>query len=270
MLARDWEITASDRRYFVGVHPDLVRVVERAAATSGCPRFKVIEGVRTPERQRQLIAQGVSWTMNSRHIPAENGYGHALDIVPLDPAGRISWAWPHYYPLADAIKAAARACGVPIEWGGDWHNKKDGPHWQLPWKQYPGSARAVAAFEPATDESETQAFLRSRTMFGGTVSTGGGVGIATDNAMQLYEAMQRAEGAFSLGNLFGLAIGLTIIAGSAFVIYARWCDAGRPLPEFLARRFNRVPAPAAETVAIAGERAAAESRPRKRKRKARR
>ncbi|WP_049613866.1 M15 family metallopeptidase, partial [Yersinia pekkanenii] len=27
--------------------------------------------------------------------------------------------------------------GVPIEWGGDWKTLKDGPHFQLPHKEYP-------------------------------------------------------------------------------------------------------------------------------------
>ena len=29
--------------------------------------------------------------------------------------------------------------GVRIEWGGDWHTFKDGPHFQLPIVQYPAT-----------------------------------------------------------------------------------------------------------------------------------
>ena len=36
-----------------------------------------------------------------------------------------------------AVKTAAEEEGVPIEWGGDWRTFKDGPHFQLPWADYP-------------------------------------------------------------------------------------------------------------------------------------
>ena len=96
-----------------GVHPDLVRVVRNAA--EGGAIFRVTEGLRTPERQRQLVAEGKSQTLDSRHLT-----GHAVDVVPLDSAGDVSWAWGLYFPLADAFRAAAIAEGVPVIWGGAW------------------------------------------------------------------------------------------------------------------------------------------------------
>lgn len=44
---------------------------------------------------------------------------------------------PLYAKLAKAMKQAAKELGVPLEWGSDWKSFKDGPHFQLPWKQYP-------------------------------------------------------------------------------------------------------------------------------------
>lgn len=106
------------------VDEDLVRVVKRAASISPIT-FVVLEGRRTLARQRQLVEQGHSWTMNSRHLT-----GEAVDIAPLD--GKFpSWAWPQYYALAPFIKRAAELEGVPVVWGGDWRKTKDGPHWQL-------------------------------------------------------------------------------------------------------------------------------------------
>ena len=113
-----------------GVHPDLVRVVKKAAAISDLD-FSVLEGVRTVDRQKELVKQGASKTMNSRHIT-----GHAVDIAPVI-HGKISWDWPVYYRLAKIIKDAAAAEKVPLQWGGDWRSFKDGPHWELPWKFYP-------------------------------------------------------------------------------------------------------------------------------------
>tara|TARA_R110000868_G_scaffold230254_2_gene483395 strand:+ start:3334 stop:3726 length:393 start_codon:yes stop_codon:yes gene_type:complete len=113
-----------------GVHPDLVRVVKRAAAMSALD-FTVLEGLRTAARQKQLYEQGATKTMNSRHLT-----GHAVDLAPMI-GGTVRWDWPLYHQLADTVKAAAAAENVPLQWGGDWRTFKDGPHWELPWKAYP-------------------------------------------------------------------------------------------------------------------------------------
>jgi peptidoglycan L-alanyl-D-glutamate endopeptidase CwlK len=113
-----------------GVHPDLVRVVKKAAALSDLD-FTVLEGIRSVERQKQLVAQGASKTMNSRHIT-----GHAVDLAPMI-AGEVRWDWPLYHKLAKIVKSAAADEKVPLQWGGDWRAFNDGPHWELPWKFYP-------------------------------------------------------------------------------------------------------------------------------------
>lgn len=113
-----------------GVHPDLVAVV-RLAIRLTAQDFRVIEGRRTLERQQHLVEKGASKTLRSRHLT-----GHAVDLAPIV-NGQVSWDWKHFYPIADAMKQAAKIKGVPIEWGGDWTTFKDGPHWQLPWKHYP-------------------------------------------------------------------------------------------------------------------------------------
>ena len=112
------------------IHPDLVRVVKKAAALSDLD-FTVLEGIRSVERQKQLVSQGASKTMNSRHIT-----GHAVDLAPMI-AGEVRWDWPLYHKLAKIVKAAAADEKVPLQWGGDWRAFKDGPHWELPWKFYP-------------------------------------------------------------------------------------------------------------------------------------
>jgi len=113
-----------------GVHADLVRVVKRAAATSNID-FTVLEGLRSLERQKTLVARGASKTMKSRHLT-----GHAVDLAPFVD-GQVVWAWPLYHKLAVIVKAAAVDEHVPITWGGDWARFRDGPHWELNWKDYP-------------------------------------------------------------------------------------------------------------------------------------
>lgn len=113
-----------------GVHPDLVSVVERAIEISTVD-FAVLEGVRTPERQKLLMESGASQTLNSRHIT-----GHAVDLGAWV-GGEIRWDWPLYSKIASAMKQAAAELGVSINWGGDWKSFKDGPHFELNKKVYP-------------------------------------------------------------------------------------------------------------------------------------
>lgn len=113
-----------------GVHPDLVAVVERAIQLSEVD-FTVLEGVRTLQRQEQLMKAGATRTMNSRHLT-----GHAVDLGAYV-GGRVRWDWPLYHKIAKAMKTAAKELKIPIVWGGDWRTFKDGPHFELSWKGYP-------------------------------------------------------------------------------------------------------------------------------------
>ena len=50
-----------------GLHKDLVAVVERAIQITEVD-FTVLEGMRTLDRQKELVARGASTTLNSRHL----------------------------------------------------------------------------------------------------------------------------------------------------------------------------------------------------------
>ena len=113
-----------------GVHPDLVKVVERAIQLTPVD-FTVLEGLRSLERQKALVAAGASQTLKSRHLD-----GHAVDLGAWVDE-QVDWSWPLYGKIAGAMKAAVAELKIPIEWGGDWTTFKDGPHFQLPWKDYP-------------------------------------------------------------------------------------------------------------------------------------
>ena len=117
------------RNNLAGVHPDLVKVVERAIEITSID-FRVTCGVRSIDAQRRLVAAGASQTMNSNHLPQADGFSHAVDVVALID-DRARWDWPLYFKIADAFKVAASELDIPIEWGGDWKTFKDGPHFQL-------------------------------------------------------------------------------------------------------------------------------------------
>jgi hypothetical protein len=120
-----FHLSEKSLRRLDGVHPDLVKVVKRAIEITPVD-FLVIEGLRTKARQAYLLDAGKSRTMNSYHLT-----GHAVDIAPIVD-GKVSWEWKHYYPLADAMMAAAKELNVKIEWGGKFKTFPDAPHWQIP------------------------------------------------------------------------------------------------------------------------------------------
>lgn len=113
-----FQLGASSRRNLQGVHSDLVGVVERAIGMTDCD-FSVTEGLRSAARQAELVRAGASQTLQSRHIT-----GHAVDLAAYV-GGRLSWDWPLYYQIADAVRAAAKVEGVPIRWGGIWDRRLD-------------------------------------------------------------------------------------------------------------------------------------------------
>jgi peptidoglycan L-alanyl-D-glutamate endopeptidase CwlK len=125
-------LTLRDRTRLVGVHADLVRVVERARRQAD---FIVVEGLRTPARQRQLMDAGATRTLNSRHLT-----GHAVDLA-VRVGAEVRWDWPLYETLGAVMKRAAAAEEVVITWGGDWPRFRDGPHFELHWDRYPAPPR---------------------------------------------------------------------------------------------------------------------------------
>lgn len=126
------KLDARSERNLVGIHPDLARIVRRAAEIAGpSVDFTVTEGLRTAERQRRLVASGASRTLNSRHLS-----GHAVDLA-AKVGGQVRWDWPLYARLAEIMKAAAADLKLPLTWGGDWRRFRDGPHYELPRERYP-------------------------------------------------------------------------------------------------------------------------------------
>ena len=97
-----------------GVDERLVKVVCDAIKHTVID-FGVIEGLRTIERQQELVNKGASQTMKSKHLD-----GLAVDLMAYVD-GRGCWETNVYDEIADAMKRAAQAEGVAIRWGAAWH-----------------------------------------------------------------------------------------------------------------------------------------------------
>jgi peptidoglycan L-alanyl-D-glutamate endopeptidase CwlK len=155
-----------------GIHPDLRRVIDRALQDSPLD-FVVIEGLRTKTRQAELVAAGKSKTMNSRHLT-----GHAVDLMPIGHDGVGSFSWPLYDLLGPAVKAAAEAEGVALDWGGDWETFRDGPHFQLRSADYPASEFTSTA-APPKDKKPRTSVTQSTTVKAAGTQIIAGAGVAT-------------------------------------------------------------------------------------------
>jgi peptidoglycan L-alanyl-D-glutamate endopeptidase CwlK len=111
------------------VHPDLQKLFNAAISTSPYD-FSITEGVRSLERQKELLEAGKSTTMNSRHLK-----GNAVDIA-VFVEGKLTWDFKYYKEVSDHIKALSKSMQIPIVWGGDWKSFIDGVHYELDRKFY--------------------------------------------------------------------------------------------------------------------------------------
>lgn len=122
-----FKLSARSDSRLVGVHPGLVMVIKRAIKITDID-FVVLMGVRTQEDQNALYEQGrtkpgpiVTWTKNSKHIPQEDGHGHAVDLGVFVDGKYIPGNTPAELALYDKLSVfmfkAAKEVGVKIKWG---------------------------------------------------------------------------------------------------------------------------------------------------------
>ena len=92
-----------------GVDAKLQNVFNEVVKEFDCT---VTEGVRSQERQNELVAQGKSKTKFGKHVLAK-----AMDVYPypVDFKDRDRF---HYF--GGYVKGIAKSQGVKIRWGGDW------------------------------------------------------------------------------------------------------------------------------------------------------
>ncbi len=131
MKISNFRFSARSDNNLKGVNADLVKVVRRALELSTVD-FGVIEGLRTVERQKELVDTGKSQTMNSRHIT-----GHAIDLLPTGADWNDYKCW---LPVLDAMHLAGNELGIKLRFGISWTDNPndkpakflDGPHIEIP------------------------------------------------------------------------------------------------------------------------------------------
>ena len=151
---------ARSRKNLIGVHPSLVRVVERAIQLSTVD-FLVLEGVRSreqcyinwgkgrtatqchaagvPTKHAQPNMSKVTWLrdpLNSKHCLQRDGFGHAVDLAPFP----VVWDdLSKFDAIARAMLQAASELKIDVRWGADWdqdgkpreRGETDSPHFEI-------------------------------------------------------------------------------------------------------------------------------------------
>ena len=128
---------AKSKARLATAHPVLALLFNRVIVRPDMPTdITITAGHRGKAEQDAAFASRNSklrWP-NSKHnkVPSL-----AVDAVPIF-AGKPTWDWTHYHPLAAVIKdewakmqAEGLTEGFTLSWGGDWTSFKDGPHWEL-------------------------------------------------------------------------------------------------------------------------------------------
>jgi len=93
--------------------------------SAGKHDFAVTDGLRSLDRQRELVAAGRSWTVHSAHL-----VGRAVDIVAYRD-GRVTWEPEFYRPIAQSVRQfAALITDRRVTWGGEWR-EVDACHFEI-------------------------------------------------------------------------------------------------------------------------------------------
>ena len=95
-----------------GVNPKLVNILNE---TIKLMDLTILEGLRSVERQKELVSSGASKTMKSKHLK-----GSAVDVTPypvdFDSAKGIN---RHYY-MAGMLRGIAHMMKISVRSGADW------------------------------------------------------------------------------------------------------------------------------------------------------
>ena len=119
------------------LHPNLQKFFRELIKISPYD-FSITQGIRTAEEQNKLYQRGRTvpgkivtncdgYKLKSNHQTKDDGLGHAGDLAVLI-NNKITWEEKYYKEVAISARILMRKYN--IEWGGDWKNFKDLPHFE--------------------------------------------------------------------------------------------------------------------------------------------
>lgn len=125
------ELIEKAEKKLKGVHPVVAtkarQLIERAYKEG--INVIITQGLRTIEEQNELYAQGRTKpgkiVTNARGGYSYHNFGLAFDFAVLNPDGSVNWNVDGKWKRVGAIGKS-----LGLEWGGDWKDFKDYPHFQ--------------------------------------------------------------------------------------------------------------------------------------------
>ncbi len=138
----EYKFSKSSEENMVMVLPELVEVPRKALSFGVLDLGIIKDSFRTEEIQRDNIKKGVSKTMDTLHLPQNDGYSHAIDIFwyhngvdafTLEIIAKtdkdrqlIKDKWNQ---TAALMYEAAISLNFNLGWGGFWKGNWDKPHY---------------------------------------------------------------------------------------------------------------------------------------------
>lgn len=125
-----YKFAKSSLKYLESVHPFLKAVMFEAKENADID-FDISCGYRSVEEQKKLFSMGRSQLDGVYHKSKHNySPSEAVDIYAYN--GKYAdYSMDKMRYLAGIVKAAAKKLDVKIEWGGDWPDFVDAPHYEL-------------------------------------------------------------------------------------------------------------------------------------------
>lgn len=132
-----YKFSKSSENRLKGLHPKLQEFFRELIKISPYD-FSITQGIRTAEEQNKLYRQGRTvpgaivtncdgYKVKSNHQVKADGLGYAGDIAVLI-NNKITWEERYYKEVARTGRILMQKYN--IEWGGDWKNFKDLPHFE--------------------------------------------------------------------------------------------------------------------------------------------
>ena len=92
-------------------------------------QIRIIDTLRTMFEQEENLANGVSWTLKSKHLPQPDGdnLAEAIDIAPISVLALKNWGPLH----PDWKKIGAIGESLGLTWGGAWTKTPDPGHFEI-------------------------------------------------------------------------------------------------------------------------------------------
>lgn len=115
-----------------GLDPRLVHIALELQKEEVICDAGVFETKRSLERQKSLVDQGLSQTLDSKHIPDENEIVRAMDIVAYV-NGEFVWDREYQDNIVEALRRVIAHLGYEgvIKLGADYKSFYDGYHVEI-------------------------------------------------------------------------------------------------------------------------------------------